>query len=854
MEYIDMDNTTKIKDIFFKQFTRQDGLVSLFYIGCSICLFLILYAFHFYDYLLSPFAAKCIIYILLTITGILFCKVILVTAMENPNHLLYARLKRKKQQLKEAQRIGNMGSWELNVVTNKFRCSSQTRRIVEWDQKMEKLSYELFLEMVHPEERERRSQRFSVAINNKEIYESVHRLLLPNGCSKIVHERGELSYDEEFHSQKMNCIIKDITELKLVEEGLKKSEERFRTMVEQAPLGIALVDSLTGEIREVNSRFAEIAGRSVKEMTLIDWMSITHPDDMQEDLDNMALMNEKRNKGFSMNKRYIRPDDSYVWIHMTIAPLQGEVGSNPHHLCMIEDITESRCIQERLEKYKILSERANDAMLFIDKDGNIIEANEAAIQLYGYTQEILLSMSVFDLRCTEKEIYISGQMKVADQQGIIFETIHYRKNGIPIPVEVSSKGITLGNKRVFLSIVRDITERKKAEEEIVTALQKAEAANVTKSQFLANMSHEIRTPMNGIMGMTDLMLMTELGTEQREYLSVIKTSTQSLLRVVNDILEYSNFEAGNFDMARSAFDLRSTINEVVNLFAVGAKDKGLSIRVDFNERIPEQIIGDSVRLRQVLSNLVGNGIKFTVNGEIAIHVDIEERSDQKIKLKFMIRDTGIGIPEDQRNKLFKGFSQVDASHTRSFGGTGLGLAISKKIIEMMGGDIRVESEENVGSRFFFTAVFGLQDENQDQVSQDDTEELEVTITPKENYEMENADMFNEAISSLMEAAGFDKQTSQSILYEFCTQAVKLIMEIKKRIVEEKFVEAGILLHQLKGSAGNVRAKKIAQHALEAEEALAMKDMEKFSELFQIVENIVMIFVKKSKEGDLPNDK
>lgn len=365
-------------------------------------------------------------------------------------------------------------------------------------------------------------------------------------------------------------------------------------------------------------------------------------------------------------------------------------------------------MRESRAMFQQLFASSPDATIVVNEQQEIIRLNAQAEALFGYQSDELLGQSLEVLiPLPSRRLHpqhVAGYLASPQLQkmSVRRELTACRKDGTEFPADIMLGPMETEKGLVVLGIVRDITERKQAEEALQQAKETAESANRAKGEFLATMSHEIRTPMNAVIGMTGLLLDMELNDEQREFVEIVRTSGDALLTIINDILDFSKIESGKLDLEQQPFSLVSCIEEALDLLVPKAREHRLELAYWLDENTPPDIVGDVTRLRQLLVNLLGNAVKFTKQGEVVISVSSRHLQENLHELQFAVRDTGIGIPADRLDRLFKSFSQVDSSTTRQYGGTGLGLAISKRLSEMMGGTIWVESQEGQGATFYFT--------------------------------------------------------------------------------------------------------------------------------------------------------
>ncbi len=646
--------------------------------------------------------------------------------------------KRAEKALKDAEHSREMaleaaqiGLWTGDLVNDQWEWDTRVNRMFGWPED-DPADLERWSDAIHPEDKDRVMENFGKTIEGKAYYAEDYRAIRPDGEVRYIQARGDVQRDEQNQPIRATGIVYDITSLKEAEEAMRESEKAFRGLFDSMRDAILLTDR-DGFV-ECNDATLEMFGYDSKEEFLTLTPAKVSPEIQPSGKTSEELV--KQNVAAALNNK----GKPFEWIHRRKdgSEFPCEVLLNPTLFkgrkvvqAVIRDITERKKTEEEIARINMLSdnalELANAGFWHVPLDGSgYYNSSERAAAIFGdipnpgfrykIMEEWFDNVKAGDEEAAKKTLEnfnaaIEGTIPVYDS------TYAYKRPVDGKVVWIHALGHVVkddnGKTTDMFGMTQDITDYVMTEQALGEAKEAAEEANKAKSDFLARMSHEIRTPMNAIIGMSHLALQTQLSPKQQDYLHKVHGSAHSLLGIINDILDFSKIEAGKLDIEYIDFDLEDVFDSLSNLMAAKAQEKGIEFLFNINKNVPTNLIGDPLRLGQILTNLTSNAMKFTQKGAIVISARVENKKKKNVKLLLSVKDSGIGIPQDIIPTLFEEFTQADGSTTRKYGGTGLGLAICKKLAELMGGNIWAESIPGKGSTFNFTVLFEKQDKKKE---------------------------------------------------------------------------------------------------------------------------------------------
>lgn len=615
-----------------------------------------------------------------------------------------------------ANEVAGVGYWRLDVKSGKIEWSRQMFLVFGLPPGAEP-SLETAMAMFHPDDQALSNERVRVALETGRGWtDGISRLRRPDGELRYVEGRGICEHDASGAVSAVIGTMVDVTDRQRAEIAAAEADAEKRANVElfengfqHAAIGMALV-GLDGRFMKINPAFCAIVGYRERRLLRLDFQTITHPDDLDTDLDLLAQLTAGRIPSYQMDKRYIRADGELVWVKLSVSLVVEPDGRPKHFIAQVLDLTASRAAQAALAeseaRYRLLADHAADFIVRVDANETISYVSPSC-RLYGYEPSDLIGTSGADIVHPDDlpnlRKIAANLLSGAPEDPLADRDRRVRtKDGSWVWMEGNASVVRdeSGAPLALITQLRDVSRRRAMEAELKSARIQAEAAASAKSDFLANMSHELRTPLTSILGFTRLAAeQADLQGLTRTYLERVGDASAALLCTVNDILDFSKLEVGQVSFQREPTALAKLCRATLDLFTPQAGAKDLDLALDCDAETAEVVLMvDPDRIRQLLLNLVGNAVKFTEAGGITLRARYR-RSNGRLNVEVI--DTGPGIAPDRRDRLFKRFSQVDGSLTRSHGGSGLGLAICKGLAEAMGGEIGADSQLGRGSRFWF---------------------------------------------------------------------------------------------------------------------------------------------------------
>ncbi len=654
---------------------------------------------------------------MLTILFIAFPVAYSFESMDKKRELIANSLQETTQKLERAQQIAKIGNWEYEIAAGTIYWSDGMYDIYEIPASTP-ITVEDSRKHVHPDYAADTISKF--------------RLAIEKGISFDMETKLTNEYRGDFwarvvvsplivngKTEKLIGITQDITEKKQKEDELQQAQNI-------AKLGSWTYDVATKKLKWAKEIYKINGISDVEEMGIDGVWQVYHPDEAPR-IKALFERTISHAEAYDTEVMYQPKDGKQIWKRVIGSPVV-EKGKVVRVIGVTQDITEKKVTEELIRKNQAnlaaVIENTHDVIFSINRDYEVSICNQMAVGMFAnlFTAPLRVGASLFAAIPDVNHEFWKGHADRA-LAGERY-SIEYVTNTLAVPVsfEVSVNPIIGADKTVVGAAVfiRNINETKAIQKELVLQKERAEAASIAKSQFLSIMSHEIRTPLNAVIGMSNLLMDSSPREDQIERLQTLCFSSETLLSLVNDILDYNKIDSGKLQLERAAFDLKKLICNVQQVFNFNADKQKLQFEVDVDASIPQALQGDSTRLSQILINIIGNAIKFTVEGSVLVNVRVLEISDRECKLYFEIKDTGIGIPEDKIEHIFEHFTQADSATTRKFGGTGLGLPIAKRILELMGSSLNVKSKINEGTTFFFELLLPIEAVEVTEIGLDDS--------------------------------------------------------------------------------------------------------------------------------------